>query len=75
MSIGTGSLPLSIGIISKCMEQKKGRIEWLDVAHPGFLVELVVTLVPASVVICFCLLISNVLRISPFYRLYLFGRK
>ena len=48
---------------------------WLDVAHPGFLVELVVTLVPASVVICFCLLISNMLRISPFYRLYLFGRK
>lgn len=49
--------------------------KWLNANHPGFVVETVVTLVPALLVICFCLFISNMLRISPFYRLYLFGRK
>ncbi len=48
---------------------------WLDANQPNFVVEMVLTVGVAAVVIAFCLLISNILRVSPFLRLYLFGRK
>ncbi len=48
---------------------------WLNANQPNFIVEIVLSLSVGLIVIAFCLLISNILRISPFLRLYLFGRK
>ena len=48
---------------------------WFDQHHPNFLIEIVCFIGVALVVIAFCLLVSQILRISPFFRLYLFGRK
>ena len=49
--------------------------KWLNAHHPNFVVEVTVTFVSALVVIAFCLLVSQVLRVSPLFRQYLFGRK
>ena len=49
--------------------------KWLDKMQPNFLLEIVVTLVPALIVVAFCLLISNILRISPHFSENFFGRK
>lgn len=49
--------------------------KWLNAHHPNFVVEVVVTFASALVVIVFCLLVSQVLRVSPLFRQYLFGRK
>lgn len=49
--------------------------EWLNVNRPNFILEVVSSVVVALVVIAFCLLVSQVLRISPLFRQYLFGRK
>ena len=49
--------------------------KWLNAHHPNFVVEVVVTFASALVVIAFCLLVSQVLRVSPLFRQYLFGRK
>lgn len=48
---------------------------WLNDNHPNFVLDIVLSASVALVVIGFCLVISNLLRISPFFRLYLFGRK
>ena len=48
---------------------------WLDGLHPNFLLEVVMTVGVALVVIAFCCLTSNILRVSPFFKKYLFGRK
>ena len=48
---------------------------WLDGLHPNFLLEVVMTVGVALVVIVFCCLASNILRVSPFFKKYLFGRK
>ena len=49
--------------------------QWLNAHQPNFVVDIVLSLSVAMVVIAFCLLVSNLLRVSPFFRLYLFGRK
>ncbi len=48
---------------------------WLNENRPNFLLDVVLSVSVGLVVICFCLLVSNILRISPFLRLYLFGKK
>ncbi len=48
---------------------------WLNANQPNFVVDIVLSLTVALVVIAFCLLISNILRISPFLRLHLFGKE
>ncbi|MCD8301949.1 MAG: hypothetical protein LUC44_02895, partial [Prevotellaceae bacterium] len=48
---------------------------WLNDNRPNFLLDVVLSVSVGLVVIGFCLLVSNILRISPFLRLYLFGKK
>ena len=48
---------------------------WLDAHQPNFVVDIVLAVAVAAIVIAFCLLISNVLRVSPLFSQYLFGRK
>ena len=49
--------------------------QWLNRTHPNFVLEVVVSFSAALVVIAFCLLASQMLRISLIFRQYLFGRK
>ena len=49
--------------------------EWLNANRPNFVVSVTLSLAVALVVTAFCLLTSNILRISPFYSEHLFGRK
>ena len=49
--------------------------KWLNAHQPNFLVDVVLSVSIAMVVIAFCLLVSNVLRVSPVLKEYLFGRK
>ena len=49
--------------------------EWLNANQPNFLVSIVLSVSVALVVIAFCLLVSQLLRVSPFLQLYLFGKK
>ena len=49
--------------------------KWLNTVQPNFLIDIVVSMVPAIVVVAFCLLISNILRISPLFSENFFGRK
>lgn len=49
--------------------------EWLNNYHPNFVIDIIASIGISSVVIIFCLLTSNILRISPFLKEYLFGRK
>ena len=44
------------------------------VQHPNFALEIVASLLIAFVVIAFCIVGSNTIRISPFLKKYLFGR-
>lgn len=48
---------------------------WLNVNHPNFVVEIVLAVGMGLVVIAFCLLVSNILRVSPLFKEYLFGKK
>lgn len=48
--------------------------KWLNANQPNFVVDVVCSLSVAGVVVCFCLLVSNILRVSPLLRKYLFGR-
>ena len=48
---------------------------WLNENHPNFVVDIVLAVGVALVVIAFCLLVSNILRVSPILKEYLFGRK
>ena len=48
---------------------------WFNQNRPNFVLEVTCTFAVALVVIAFCLLISQILRISPLFRQYLFGRK
>lgn len=48
---------------------------WLNTNRPNFVAEIVTSFSVALVVIAFCLLISQILRISPIFRQYLFGRR
>lgn len=49
--------------------------QWLNSVQPNFVLDILLTLVPAIVVVAFCLLISNILRISPLFSENFFGRK
>ena len=49
--------------------------KWLDAHHPNFVIDIVLSVSVALIVIAFCLLVSNILRISPILKEYLFGRK
>lgn len=48
--------------------------EWLNANQPNFLLSIVLSVSVALVVIAFCLLASQLLRVSPFLQLYLFGK-
>jgi fucose 4-O-acetylase-like acetyltransferase len=48
--------------------------KWLDAHHPNFVLDIVLAVGTALVIIAFCLLISEILRMSPFLKKYLFGR-
>lgn len=48
--------------------------EWLNSNQPNFMLSIVLSVGVALVVIAFCLLASQMLRVSPFLQLYLFGR-
>lgn len=48
--------------------------QWLNAHQPNFLVDVTVSVSLAFVVIAACLLVSNILRVSPVFREYLFGR-
>lgn len=47
---------------------------WLNTNRPNFVAEIVASFSVALVVIAFCLLVSQMLRVSPLFRKYLFGR-
>ncbi len=49
--------------------------KWLNAHTPNFLVEILCSMTVAIPVIACCCLVSHVLRVSPFLRFYLFGRK
>ena len=49
--------------------------EWLNANQPNFVLSIVLSVSVALVVIAFCLLASQLLRVSPFLQLYLFGKK
>ena len=49
--------------------------KWLDSHHPNFVLDIAASLSVALVVIAACLLVSNILRVSPIFKEYLFGRK
>lgn len=48
--------------------------KWLNDNHPNFVIDIVLAGSVALIVIAFCLLISNILRVSPILQEYLFGR-
>ena len=48
--------------------------EWLNANQPNFLLSIVLSVSVALIVIAFCLLASQLLRVSPFLQLYLFGK-
>lgn len=48
---------------------------WINENRPNFVLSLFCSVAVAVVVIFFCLLTSNILRISPLYSEHLFGRK
>jgi len=48
--------------------------KWLNANQPNFLLSIVFSVSVALVVIAFCLLVSQLLRVSPFLQLYLFGK-
>lgn len=48
---------------------------WLDDNHPNFVIDIVCSMSLALIIIAFCCLVSNILRISPLFKEYLFGRK
>lgn len=47
---------------------------WLNANQPNFVLSIVLSVGVALVVIAFCLLVSQLLRVSPFLELYLFGK-
>ena len=47
---------------------------WLNANQPNFVLSIVLSVSVALVVIAFCLLASQLLRVSPFLQLYLFGK-
>lgn len=49
--------------------------KWLNTVQPNFLLDLLASLLPALIVVAFCLLISNILRVSPLFSENFFGRK
>lgn len=49
--------------------------QWLDAHHPNFVLDVVLSVSLALIVIAFCLLVSNILRLNPILKEYLFGRK
>ncbi|MCD8304418.1 MAG: acyltransferase [Prevotellaceae bacterium] len=48
---------------------------WLNRCHPNFVLDVTLSVGVGLLVIAFCLLVSAVLRTSPFLRLYLFGKR
>lgn len=49
--------------------------EWLNANRPNFVASVVLSVSVGLVVIAFCLLLSQLLRVSPFLQLYLFGKR
>ncbi len=48
--------------------------QWLDAHQPNFIIDITLAVGTALLVIAFCLLVSNILRVSPQLKEYLFGR-
>ncbi len=49
--------------------------QWLNANTPNFVIDIVLSFSVGIIITAFCLLVSNILRVSPFFRYYLFGRK
>lgn len=49
--------------------------EWFKTNHPNFILDITASVIIGLLVIAFCILVSNILRISPLFRKHLFGRK
>lgn len=49
--------------------------QWMNQHQPNFLIDILISVLPALVIVAFCLLISNILRISPLFSENFFGRK
>lgn len=47
---------------------------WLNANRPNFVIDLTLSIAFGALIIAFCLLVSNLLRISPVFKKYLFGR-
>lgn len=70
-----GSRTLDIYLLHFLLLPKMPQVgEWLNANQPNFLLSIVLSVSVALVVIAFCLLASQLLRVSPFLQLYLFGK-
>lgn len=49
--------------------------KWMDKLQPNFILDILISLLPAIVIVAFCLLVSNILRVSPLFSENFFGRK
>lgn len=49
--------------------------KWMDELQPNFILDILLSILPALVIVAFCLLISNILRVSPLFSENFFGRK
>lgn len=49
--------------------------QWLNAHQPNFVIDVALAVALALVVIAFCCLVSHLLRVSPLFSEYLFGRK
>lgn len=49
--------------------------KWLNTHQPNFLLDVLITCGMAIPIILACLLLSHFLRVSPFFKMYFFGRK
>jgi len=70
-----GSRTLDIYLLHFLLLPKMPQVgEWLNANRPNFVLSIVLSVSVALVVMAFCLLASQLLRVSPFLQLYLFGK-
>ena len=70
-----GTRTLDIYLLHFLLLPKMSQVgAWLNANQPNFVLSIVLSVSVALVVIAFCLLASQLLRVSPFLQLYLFGK-
>lgn len=71
-----GSRTLDIYLLHFLLLPKMPEVgRWLNAHQPNFILSITLSVSVALLVIAFCLTASQLLRVSPFLRLYLFGRR